>query len=264
MRPLLILVSSAYLCGTVSALGQTDSALVNTNASLTIQASIDGAPVFVDGVPRGTTPLTLDSIDAGRHVVRIVHPEVQRWLAASVLDTIVVVSGEHRTLRYDLTGWLYVSSQPSGASVFLNDSLAGTTPLLLRPSALQSVQALSLRRDGFAPELIGAEQFPQGSLLVALTPTGPAGAGRPFNGTAELLPEPPSNTPLYVTGGAAVGLGVVAAYCKAEADNLTEQYVRSGDKTLLQSRDRYDTTAALTIAAMQLSVALFVYFLLTR
>jgi hypothetical protein len=40
--------------------------------------------------------------------------------------------GETGTRRYGLRQYIVVQSQPSSASVYLNDSLAGETPLLLR------------------------------------------------------------------------------------------------------------------------------------
>jgi len=245
---------------TALARGQSDSSLSPATASLTLRSTPSGAKVSLDGTERGVTPLDLPALPPGRYVVRIADPDTANWLACGVLDTVVLGGGEERVLHYTLGGWLLLSTIPSGAGVYVGDSLAGTTPLLLRQSVGPHTQ-FTVAREGYATVLASREDFRRGTLLLTLTP----GAGGAFPAAAsEIVPPPPSPVPLYITGISAVVSGVAAAYCKARADEASDEFVRTRSPALLSERDRYDTIAAISIVVMEASLGLLVYFLISR
>lgn len=71
--------------------------------SLEVRSDPTGARVLVDGAARGTTPLTLDTIEAGTHVVTI---ESQ---AGSVRRTVTIAAGQATQLTESIfAGWLAV------------------------------------------------------------------------------------------------------------------------------------------------------------
>lgn len=114
-----------------------------TPGRLIVRSTPEGAGVTVDGRWRGRTPLTLDNLAMGGHVVRVVQP------GFSVAREEVTLSprSSSRTLTFRLqrsgtapapaprapgaaaTGSLYILSRPSGARVLLDGNPAGVTPL---------------------------------------------------------------------------------------------------------------------------------------
>jgi hypothetical protein len=69
---------------------------------------------------------------------------------------------------------------------------------------------------------------------------------------------------LYITGAATILSGVAAAYFKVKADDRYQHYLRSGDDALLSQTHRLDTAAGVAIAATQVGLGLFTYFILSQ
>ncbi len=65
-----------------------DSAGGQAGVSLTIATGPDTALVFIDSVQRGTTPLTVDSLAAGNHIIRLVHADVPSWVQLNVMGAV--------------------------------------------------------------------------------------------------------------------------------------------------------------------------------
>jgi hypothetical protein len=109
---------------------------------LLIRSTPAGASVVVDGQSRGVTPLALREIAFGAHRVEVSHPgQPARWLWVTLterrpsqtvdFDFRPTSEPAHDTPDTNTTGSLHVASRPSGAQVFVDDNLIGTTPLLL-------------------------------------------------------------------------------------------------------------------------------------
>ena len=90
----------------------------------------EGARVFIDGAARGVTPLKLP-VSAGSHVLEIEHQDTRRSMPVT-LD-----AGATSSHYFDLTaaapatGRLEVTSDPPGATVTIDGTLRGVTPLAL-------------------------------------------------------------------------------------------------------------------------------------
>jgi len=109
---------------------------------LLVRSTPAGAGVLVDGQSRGVTPLALRELAFGAHTIEVSHPGhdtrqqrvtlSERRRARSVdfrlRPTSVPVPTTGAT---NSTGSLQVTSRPSGAQVFVDDNLIGTTPFLL-------------------------------------------------------------------------------------------------------------------------------------
>jgi hypothetical protein len=98
--------------------------------------------VVVDGQSRGVTPLDLRELAFGAHTIEVSYPghdTRQRRVTVSERRPARSVDFELRptsvpaqtTAATNSTGSLQVASRPSGAQVFVDDNLIGTTPLLL-------------------------------------------------------------------------------------------------------------------------------------
>jgi hypothetical protein len=104
---------------------------VNTAGALYIISSPSSADVDLDGLFRGKTPITLINLAAGVHILELDHPGYYDWKS-----TVEVPEGGTKTVSATLnpmpassTGWIYVSSSPGGASVTLDGSSVGQTPV---------------------------------------------------------------------------------------------------------------------------------------
>ncbi|MDO9325425.1 MAG: PEGA domain-containing protein [Methanoregula sp.] len=102
----------------------------DTSGSLYILSDPTNAKVVLDGVVRGTTPLTLNKLASGTHIVELDRAGYYDWKS-----TVDVPNGGTKTVSASLnpmpvstTGWVYVSSSPGGASVILDGTNYGQTP----------------------------------------------------------------------------------------------------------------------------------------
>ena len=125
--------------------------------------------MFVDGREYGRTPIAVRDLARGAHRVRLVRdgyaPAERRIVVTRsrpVHSLIVPLAAPRATAsrgtqsttpstrattgRY--TGDLVVESRPSGAKVFLDNKLAGTTPLSL-PHVPAGSHAVRIERDGY-------------------------------------------------------------------------------------------------------------------
>ena len=109
---------------------------------LLVRSTPAGAGVVVDGQSRGVTPLDLRELAFGAHTIEVSHPghdTRQRRVTLSERRPARSVDFElrptsvpaHATAATNSTGSLQVASRPSGAQVFVDDNLIGTTPFLL-------------------------------------------------------------------------------------------------------------------------------------
>jgi len=137
---------------------------------LQVRSSPAGAGVVIDGQSRGVTPLTLRDLALGAHTIEVSHPDHnsrQRRVTLSERRPARTLDFELRptsapapaimatvpppadatapatkepaaadatataSATKGKTGSLQVASRPSGAQVFVDDELIGTTPLLL-------------------------------------------------------------------------------------------------------------------------------------
>jgi hypothetical protein len=109
---------------------------------LLVRSTPAGAAVVIDGQSRGVTPLTLPELAFGAHTIEVSDPGhdtrqqrvtlSERRPARSVDFKLRPTSASaHATTTTNSTGSLQVASRPSGAQVFIDDNLIGTTPFLL-------------------------------------------------------------------------------------------------------------------------------------
>jgi hypothetical protein len=226
-------------------------------ASITITSVPEGATVVLNSIVAGTTPFFTDTLQQGIYALTLVHPDMESWLTASIMDTFTITSEQPAVLHYEFEQRLFISSEPFGTEVYAGDSLLGVTPLLVPAVS----QPLSIRRNRY--ESVPVESFNghRGFVRVTLKPEwhpdGDNGA-HVFRGLAA---EQSPRIDLYATGGIALVAGVAAAYLKVRADNSYAEYLRTGDPAKLSRTHSLDTAAGIALATTQLALGLFTYFL---
>ncbi len=97
---------------------------------LPIQSDPEGAIVYVDGAVKGTTPLTLEALKAGKYEIKITKDGFGPWIEQI---TYAPDNGQKLTASLpSLQGELEITSTPEGALVFIDGKEVGQTPLVVK------------------------------------------------------------------------------------------------------------------------------------
>ena len=115
-----------------------------------IRSTPADADVFVNGTLRGKTPLALRELALGSYTIRVArdgYAEEERTLQ---LTSRRPTSSATINLRSEKTGpgGLNVQSRPAGARVFVNDQLAGSTPIAI-PGLPAGPATVRIELDGY-------------------------------------------------------------------------------------------------------------------
>jgi len=135
-----------------------------------VRSTPAGASVLVDGQSRGVTPIAVGELAFGAHRIEVSQEgQPTRWLWVTLTERRPTQSVDFdfrptsapphdgaeanataptRSARSEQVGSLHVASHPSGAQVFVDDNLIGTTPLLLSNVAAGS-KRLRLELSGY-------------------------------------------------------------------------------------------------------------------
>ncbi len=234
------------------------------HAGVTILTNPDSALVAIDGLLSGSSPLVIDSLGSGRHLLVITRRDTANWLEDPLADTVELAPGEHRGLKYTLEASDALSSVPSGATVSIGGIPAGTTPMVVRSKEGIPVQPVTLSLEGYEPVQVNLTPASGGALQVSLRRLWSANQGEERGSMATLLPGKPGPARLYISGLAAVAAGAVAAYFKIQADDRNDVYMQTGDPAIRSQVHKYDTISALSLTVAQIGMGLFAYFLLSE
>jgi hypothetical protein len=111
------------------------SAAAPATGSLTVESEPSGARVFVDGSPRGMTPITIALIE-GKHQLRLQEGTRTQEIPLAIKPDATVVhhvtwpaESEAAALAATATGSLRIVSEPSAATVTIDSTDRGSTPL---------------------------------------------------------------------------------------------------------------------------------------
>src|SRR5436309_411045 len=117
------------------------------NCTLIVQSDPESARVVIDGTFLGYTPLAIDSLRPGIHILTLQHPNMESWLTEPIRDTMQLAIGADKALRYNFRSRHSITSSPFGAEVVLGDSVIGTTPIITSSELIQGT--LLLRKPGY-------------------------------------------------------------------------------------------------------------------
>jgi hypothetical protein len=133
-----------------------------------------GAKVLLDGLVKGTTPVTLKDMAAGIHILEVEYPGYNSWKS-----TIDVPEAEMKEIPINLTpkaasmpGWITVSSVPENASVTLDGNYVGRTPAnssLNLDSVTPGEHAVALVLPGYKPYFTNVTVSPNKVSMVNTT-----------------------------------------------------------------------------------------------
>ncbi|MDD1727945.1 MAG: PEGA domain-containing protein [Methanospirillum sp.] len=106
-----------------------DMTLRKESGTLEISSDPGGATAYVDGVHVGTTNLVVGNLPPGRHEVKIAHAgndDYVEWLSVQNQAT-TKVHAVLKPVSATSGGFVVVTTEPPGASVFLDDEYQGLT-----------------------------------------------------------------------------------------------------------------------------------------
>ena len=97
--------------------------------SIQVKSSPSGADVYVDGLFKGNTDITIGSMQAGNHVVRIRLAGYEDWTSTVLVtqNAVTIIDATLTPASRAPTGDIEVSSTPVGAAVYLDGSYQGMT-----------------------------------------------------------------------------------------------------------------------------------------
>jgi PEGA domain. len=121
--------------------------LQGKDCSVVIESNPTKAEIFIDGNKVGVTPVTIDNVKTGKHLVEVKLYGYEVWSKEINVET------EQKTsLTAELTtnyGAISLSSEPTKAKIFLNGIEVGTTPASLR-TVLHGTHLVEVMIDGYA------------------------------------------------------------------------------------------------------------------
>jgi hypothetical protein len=132
-------------------LGETtvDVHLESLCGSLVVKSSPGGATVFVDGKEKGVTPLNLENVEKGLHIVKVAKNCFS--VVEKKVDITVSKKIDIDVHLESLCGSLVVKSSPGGATVFVDGKEKGVTPLRLE-NVRKGNLSVKLIKKGFETE----------------------------------------------------------------------------------------------------------------
>ena len=125
--------------------------------SLLIRSTPADADVLVNGTLRGKTPLALRDLALGSYTIRVARdgyaPEertLQMTARRPTASTTINLRATSTKAGAPWSGSCNVQSRPAGARVFVNDQLAGSTPLAI-PGLPAGSATVRIELDGYQP-----------------------------------------------------------------------------------------------------------------
>ena len=205
----------------------------STRVSITSQPA--GATVVIDGVDRGTTPITLFDLSPGRHHLKyrlagyVERDRFFRTEEGPFIEKSEVLSEEK--------GLLLLQSEPSGCNVTIDGVSMGQTPCLVTTLSAKDVHTVRFRKAGYLDQTAkihfdGRKPIVRKETLVLASGTvevgsDPVGAEVTVNGIAR------GKTPVRVSG-IPKGRATVKFHLDGFEDEVRELAVNAGDMQTLQ------------------------------
>ena len=197
---------------------------------VTITSQPSGASVIIDGMDRGTTPITLFDVTPGRHHLKYRlagYEEKDRFF-----DTTESPLVEKNVVLDEEKGMLLLKTDPAGCDVQVDGVSVGVTPCLITHLAAKDAYTVRLRKAGYQSQTIsvrfdGRKPLVREERLILASGTidiqsEPSGAEVMVNGIAR------GTTPVRVTD-VAKGRAVVKFHLDGFEDEIRELAINAGD-----------------------------------
>jgi hypothetical protein len=162
----------------------------------------------------------------------------------------------------------YINSIPQNASVYLNDSLAGETPFRFINHAFDSSTGLviTIKLEGYFDYSfnVAKEDLPLNKIikLIPMNKLSLKNNSPVRENNNDFFKSPRKVVPIVVTSVITAGSGVLSYYFKKIANDRYDEYLATGNQKKFDETKKYDLYSGLCLAAFQIGLAVFIYFLL--
>jgi hypothetical protein len=118
--------------------------------SISVSSTPSYATIYLDGVYNGTTPRSLTGIPAGDHTLHLTN-----YNYLDDVSTVTVLTGQTTPVLRVLTGigTAYIISTPSGATIYLDDVINGTTPKTIYNVTSGPFHTIRLTKTGYLDDV---------------------------------------------------------------------------------------------------------------
>jgi hypothetical protein len=173
-----------------------------TTGSLSISSTPSGASIYIDGTYKGVTPTVISGISAGSHQVQLTRSgyyDYTRTASVTAGSTTTVSATLTSIPQTPVTGSLDISSNPSGASIYVDGTYKGVTPKVV--SGLSTgTHSVKLTKNGYGDYALSPSVTAGGTTTVSATLSAAVKASAaPAPGSVD-IESTPSGAEIYVDG----------------------------------------------------------------
>jgi hypothetical protein len=219
----------------------------------------DNLSVFIDSTFISDSSFQNFILLPGEHTVYAYHSKNTSWNIRSYQHILNMEANKHITLNIEPNYYFYINSNPYGSSVFYQDSLLGTTPILLSKNEF-SKKSLTIKQKGYRDQNIRIAEESESYFIDMNTSDDTDGIAYVIRGSNK-----DSGRRWYREGLAVTSIvsGWAAFYFKHQADKYYTRYETSADpRTIVAAYDKtrtYDlySEIALTVSATTLATYLW-------
>lgn len=245
--------------------GVAHSARGQASATVVIETNHPEALVYADTLWLGYASASPFLIPTTVREIRLVAQEENGWNIQPVIQSVDDLHpGSTYHLQLNFPYYYQVRSVPFDAAVYLEyggtRQKIGETPLLYR-SDKPLEGSFQIEHPGFIAQKVDPDAEVWNDVEVMLQPDG---GEQKATEIAWSPPSQPRNWIDYAALGLAVTAGVATIHYKFKADNVYEEYSKTGDPALRQEIKKYDTRAGVSLGAMQVGLGVFAVRLFLR
>ena len=213
---------------------------VQQYGSVKVTSSPSGAYVYMDGVYKGRTPLTLTSVSAAKHNIELDLSDYYDWESSVTVSPGVTsyVNARLTAIPSETTGAIDVVSYPAGADVFLDDKYQGKTP----SAGVYAISNVAVGSHTVRVALSGYQDYTTGVVVSGATTSHVTAAlqpGQPTSTGSIAVTSSPSGAEIYIDNaykgitpltvdGVAAGTHAVRVALAGYSDWSTSVLVGSG------------------------------------
>lgn len=234
---------------------------------LTIQNFDSTVNIFIDGKLIKYLAVQKHFILSGKHVIQLTPPDRSIWRIGDWKKEFEIAAGESLTIKIPEIKYIYINSIPFDATVMLNDSISGKTPLFM--TIIDPIDNfLKIQKSGYQVYVIKISDLKTNYLNIKLEKEKEIEEINFGNALNLRNRQIQKKFLTYSMIGLTLISGITTIYLRQEADQYYDKYLSAGQPTEMDhfysETKKYDGYAAFTYGTFQLSFITSLYLLFKR